>query len=305
MNYFGVLERSFTITRRHRVLWIFGFLLALFGAGSSSGNGIQYTFQGGEFPLEQLGVPPSVGVPLILSIVMIALGLAVAAVVINYVCQTALIGLVGEIEEGQQPTVRHGFDVGWSRRALRLFGVDIVLLLPVVLVAIALVVLLVVPFVVFAISGQGEPAPFVFLLLCCLVLLIPLFIAVTIVLNVLRTFSYRQVVLAGDGVFDAIGNGYRLIRANPGQVAAIWLIMFVIGLLWAAVNFLIGLIAIAVVGGPAALVYAIFKSGIVAVLSALPLLGAAILAFAAVNALYTVFSSTVWTLTYRELRGES
>lgn len=299
MDYFGILERSFAITRRYRVLWLFGFLLALFGAGSSGSNSIQYTFQGDEFPLEQFGAPPAFGIFLILGIVALVIGLAIVAAVINYVCQTALIGLVGEIEEGEEPTVRHGFDVGWSRSALRLFGVDIVIFVPLFLVGMTLAALFIVPF--FLIADQGGPGPVALVLLCCLFFLALLFIAAIVVLSVLQTFFYRQVVLAGDGVFDAIRSGYRLVRANLGQVAAMWLIMFIVGLLWAAINFLIVLVAAAVVGGPAALMYGLFRSGLAAVLAALPFLVVAVLIFAAINALYTVFSSTVWTLTYLEL----
>ncbi len=301
MDYFGILERSFAITRRYRVLWLFGFLLALFGAGSGVGNGVQYTFQGGEFPLQQFGAPPSVGVLVILIVVMLIIVLAIIAAVVNYVCQTALIGLVGEIEEGKSPTVRHGFDVGWSRSALRLFGVDVVLAVPVILV-VMLVAALVAVTIALSMGNQGGSAgPAWILLICCLIFLVPVFIAAAVVLSVLARFAYRQVVLAGDGVLDGIRHGYRLIRANLGSVAVMWLIMFFVGLLWAVVNLLIGFLAFAMVGGPAALIYAIFQSGLAAVIGALPFLVAAVVIFAAINALYTVFTSAVWTLTYLEL----
>ncbi|MBS1250975.1 MAG: hypothetical protein MAG451_00004 [Anaerolineales bacterium] len=299
MDYFGILERSFAITRRYRVLWVFGFLLALFSAGGGAGNGFQYTFQGNEVPPSQFAMGPSLGLILILVIVTLAIGLAILAAIINYVCQTALIGLVGEIEEGEDPTVRHGFDVGWSRSALRLFGVDIAIFVPVFLIAIFLALLIIVP--LFMIADQGDLGPVVFVLLCCAAVFVPVIIAGAIILSILKTFFYRQVVLAGNSVFDAMRNGYRLVRANLGQVIAMWLIMFVIGLVWAAVNFLVGLVALAFVGGPAALMYAVFESGLAAVLGALPFLLPAIVIFAFINALYTVFTSAVWTLTYLEL----
>ncbi len=300
MDYFGILERSLAITRRYRVLWLFGFLLALFSAGGGGGNGVQYSFDSSQYPLEQIGAPPAIGILVVLGVVFIVIALVILAAVIKYVCQTSLIGLVGEIEEGQSPTVRHGFDIGWSRSALRLFGVDIALAIPVILAVMILAALFAVPI---AISAKADNVgPVVVLLLCCLVFLVPIFIAIAIALSVLIKFVYRQVVLAGDSVLDGVRNGYALVRANLGQVAAMWLIMFIVGLLWAAINFIIGLVAFAVVGGPAAFMYAIFhKSVLAAVLGALPFLLVAILVFAAINALYTVFSSTVWTLTYLEL----
>lgn len=302
MDYFGILERSFAITRRYRVLWLFGFLLALFSGGGGGSNGVQYTFQGDESPFSQIGAPPGFGVLVILTIVMIVIALAILAAVIKYVSQTSLIGLVGEIEEGQTPTVRHGFDIGWSRSSLRLFGVDITLFVPTMLILAILGAIIAVPFLAFSVGDQGGPGPLVFALLCCLIFLVPLIIALFVALDLFQKFVYRQVVLAGDGVLAGIRHGYRLIRANLGQVAAMWLIMFVVGLLWAAVNLIIGLVAVAIVGGPAALMYAIFnKSILAAILGALPFLLVTILAFAAINALYTVFTSTVWTLTYLEL----
>lgn len=299
MDYFGILERSFAITRRYRALWVFGFLLALVSVGGGGGNSVQYTFQGGDFQPGQFDISPAFGIFAILAAITLAIGLAILATILNYVSRTALIGLVGEIEAGEDPTVRHGFDVGWSRSAFRLFGIDIAIFVPIFLIAITLIFLFVIPFV--AIADQGDPGPFVVVLLCCLALLIPLLIAAGIILSVLKTFFYRQVVLADDGVFDGIRNGYRLVRANLGQVAGIWLIMLVIGLLWGAVNFVIGLVAFAFVGGPAALMYALFESGLAAVVGALPFLLVAILLLAVINALYTVFTSTVWTLTYLEL----
>lgn len=301
MDYFGILERSFVITRRYRALWLFGFLLALFSAGGGAGNGVQYTFQGDEAPLNQIGAPPGLGVLVILIVVVLVVALAILAAVIKYVCQTALIDLVAEIETGKDPTVRHGFDIGWSRSSLRLFGVDIALVVPVLVILIILGLLFAVPFFVFSAGDQGGPGPLIFVLLCCLVFLVPLLIAVVVALDLFEKFAFRQVVLAGDGVLAGIRRSYRLVRANLGQIAAMWLIMFIIGLLWAAVNLIVGLVAVAAVGGPAALMYAIFRSGLAAALTALPFLLVTILVFAVINALYTVFTSTVWTLTYLEL----
>jgi len=209
--------------------------------------------------------------------------------------------MVGEIEEGEDPTVRHGFDIGWSRRALRLFGVDVAIFFPLALIVAALVAIIIVPFIILVSPNQGGPGPAIVFLLCCLFLLILVVIVAAVILSILRNFFYREVVLAGEGVFDSIRKGYRLVRANPGQVAAMWLIMLLIGFLWAVVNFLIGLVAIAVVGGPAALMYAVFNSGLAAIVGALPFLLLVLLLFAVVNSLYTVFTSTVWTLTYLEL----
>jgi hypothetical protein len=298
MNYIGILERSLTITRRHRVLWVFGFLLALFGAGGGFGNSLQYSFNG-DTPPTPSGLTPNIGILVILALVMIFLALAILAIIVNYLAQTALIGLVGEIEAGEEPTVRHGFDLGWSRSALRLLGADLAVFLPVAVLAAFIVGALVVGFI--ALANQGDPGPVIVLLICCVGLFALCFFVLAIGLSILQTFYYRHIVLGEQGVVDGIQQSYRLIRANLGQVIAMWLIMLVVGLLWGVVNLVLGLIALAFVGGPAAFMYAVFESGLAAVLGALPFLLVMLLAFAIVNMLYTVFGSTVWTLTYLEL----
>jgi hypothetical protein len=298
MDYTGILQRSFDITRRHRALWLFGFLLALFSLGGGTSNGFRFVFQeGGPLRLEQVGREFLLALALVAGLIVVIL--TVITTVINYVAQTALIGMVGEIEAGQTPPVRRGFEIGWSRRALRLFGADLVVFVPVAVV-VALVIGAVVALLVQA-DQAGAPGAALVLLICCLAVFALLLIPLLVVLNVLQRFFYRRIVLAGDGVFDGIRNGWEMIRANVGPVAVIWLIMFVIGLVWTAVNFLLVLSAFALVGLPAAAIYALVGSGLVTALMVLPLVIIALLALAAINALYTVFSSTVWTLTYLEL----
>ena len=163
MDYFGILERSFAITRRYRALWVFGFLLALVSVGGGGGNSVQYTFQGGDFQPGQFDISPAFGIFAILAAITLAIGLAILATILNYVSRTALIGLVGEIEAGEDPTARHGFDVGWSRSAFRLFGIDIAIFVPIFLIAITLIFLFVIP--IDAIADQGDPGPFVVVLL--------------------------------------------------------------------------------------------------------------------------------------------
>lgn len=302
MNYIGILERSLTITRRHRVLWVFGFLLALFGAGGGFGNSVQYSFSG-DTPPAPFEVAPNIGILVVAALVLIALALAILSIIVNYVAQTALIGLVGEIEAGEEPSVRHGFDVGWSRSALRLLGADLTVFLPVALLAAFIVGVLVVGFI--ALANQGDPGPAIVLLICCVGLFALFCVVLGVGLSILQTFYYRHIVLGERGVLDGIQETYRLIRANLGQVIAMWLIMLVVGLLWGVVNLVLGLIALALVGGPAAFMYAIFESGLAAALAALPFLLVMLVAFAIVNMLYTVFGSTVWTLTYLELPNRS
>ena len=46
MNQVALVKRAFAITRRYRVLWLFGILVALTSGGGGGGNGANYSFQG-------------------------------------------------------------------------------------------------------------------------------------------------------------------------------------------------------------------------------------------------------------------
>lgn len=298
MDYFGIVQRSFEITRRYRALWLFGFLIALLGAGGSASNGLRIVFRT-EGPLPQPGMEGRDILLIVTIFGLVVLVIGILTVVVNYVAQAALIGMVGEIETGATPSVRRGFEFGWSRRALRLFGTDLVIFVPITVIG---MLLLAIP--LFLLIAQGDEAgtwivPLLFV--CCLLLFVLLFIPVAIVLSVLQNFYYRRIVLAGDGVFDSIRNAWQMIRANAGPVAVIWLIMFLIGLVWTVVNFLLVLGTFVLVAVPAAALQALVQSWVLAAILVLPLVIVALLALAAINALYTVFSNTVWTLTYLAL----
>lgn len=62
MNYSALLQRAFNITKRFRVLWLFGILVALTGGGTSSGSsGLQYRFD--ESDLQRTNWPDWLQVP--------------------------------------------------------------------------------------------------------------------------------------------------------------------------------------------------------------------------------------------------
>ena len=300
MDYSAILRRSFEITWRHRPLWLFGFLIALLGLGSNASNGLRFVFRGGEVPS-----PPSIGRTEILFIVavlgLVVLVLSIITVVVNYIAQAALIGMVGEIEAGTTPNVRRGFEIGWSRRALRLFGADFALYAPIALL-VTLVIFVPTFFFVVRIGQGGTPtAALPLLFLCCVFPLILLLIPVFLVLSVLQQFAHRRIVLANDGVLDGIRNGWQVIRANVGPVAVMWLILFFIGLVWAAVILFLAFISLALVGIPAIAIHTLTRSWILVAMLVLPLVILVMIVLAAINALYIVFNSTAWTLTYLAL----
>jgi hypothetical protein len=140
-------------------------------------------------------------------------------------------------------------------------------------------------------------------------------IVVGVVLTLLMRFFHRACVLEELGVVEAIRRGYRMVREHLRDVAIMWLIMVGIGLGLAVAMIVVVILLVAlgaVLGGLPAL--------LVGGLSSLALKGAApwILAAAVglpifllvvvlpslfLGGVIEVFKSSVWTLTYREVRA--
>src|SRR4051812_32069060 len=154
MDYGQLISRSVQITLRNRALWLYGFLLALFG-GSGGGN-VNFNSQFPTIPgtptpganpqvpnipgltPDVLGnlrnIPPSVFASVGIALLCLVLFFIVVATIVQNVARSALIGMVNEIEEGNGTSVGQGWGFGWSRYAWRNFLVNLVVGLIVFLV---------------------------------------------------------------------------------------------------------------------------------------------------------------------------
>ena len=212
--------------------------------------------------------------------------------------------------------------MGWSRTALRLFLINLLISLPAVIVFILLFLLAAAPLLLWltertpigiigTVSSSG-----------LFVLLIFLAILVGAVIGLLRRFFWRACALEDLGVIDSIRQGWGLVRNHLKDVGVMWLIMVGVRIGWA-----IALIASAIILFPAILLL-IAIGGVVGGLPALLVGGLAslfleepapwilggvigfpifILVVSApwvfLSGLMEVFKSSTWTLTYRELRA--
>ncbi|HEX7588182.1 MAG TPA: hypothetical protein VF478_07700, partial [Anaerolineae bacterium] len=145
MDYGKILTRSFEITIKHRALWLFGILLALFsgeGGGNfsnlgnlGSGNGRGGT--GSVFPTLPANFWQTVGT-IILAVLCLILALFLLSIILRFVSRGALIGLVQELEaNGTNPTVRRGFSIGGGR-FWQLLGIGLTINLPLAIFSIGL-----------------------------------------------------------------------------------------------------------------------------------------------------------------------
>jgi hypothetical protein len=249
--------------------------------------------------------------------------LGVVTAIARYVAETATIRMVDEYERtGNKVSLRQGLRYGWSRTAWRLFLINLLIGLPVFLLVLGgLVIGVVIFFLVIADNTLLSTAGIV-ALIGLVFLLIFLGVILGVVLNLLRDFFWRACALEGVGVGEAIRQGWSMVRRNWKSVGLMWLVMIAVRIGWAiglvlafilslpvlVLTILAGLIVGGLPGMLVGLVSSLFLGGplpwIVGVLFGLPFF--LVVAFSPLlffRGLGLVYSSTAWTLTYRELKA--
>ncbi len=355
-----ILKRAWHILWNYRALWVFGLILALTAAGSSGGNAnsrAQYSGDGGnqryEAPLpenwrEEIGKAfaevgkeigrileeglPALGISqgeltallwigAAFILVMLVVGIVMA--IARYVSETAVIRMVDEYEATDtKMTIRQGFRVGWSRTSWRLFLINLIVNLPVILL---LGLLVVVGFVIYQmVMGGNETFAVTGVISLIGVAFLSIFVVVilSVLLRLLRQFFWRVCALEDVGVGEALRRGFAMVRENWKNVGLMWLIMIGLGIAWMIVSFIAVILTIPVViitTVVAAVIVAVPGLLLVGLFSLflngyLPWIAGGIfiaplfftLAFSPwvlLTAWQQIYTSTVWTLTYREIKA--
>lgn len=337
MDHMRIIKRAWNILWSYRALWVFGIILALTSAsggngGGGSGGGSPRN-NGGAFPFH---FPPELAQTLhdlsqafdrnfsqglngpffVLAIVLACLALLIGLIAIaaKYVSRVALIRMVDRHEEsGEKLRWTQGLRLGWSRNAWKLFLIDLVVFLPVMLGLLVLFGCAAIPILV-SIGGGNDPTPVgIIATIGMAFLVIFLLIIVIVALSMFMELAYRHAVLNSAGVIESVRHGWKMLRASFREVFLMWLILIGIGIavfIGTVIVFILLLAVAAVFGGGigaglfflvksfAAETAAWITAGVVGGLIALVTLGVP-LAF--LGGLRETFLSTVWTLTFREL----
>lgn len=322
MKYSELLKRALDITWRHRALWLFGFLLALFGGGGGGGGGSFRTQtpngrsggggirppSGGELPPMPL-IPTETIIIIVVAVILAVLLLVLISFLLRVYFQTIIIRMVNEIEEEGNPGVKRGFRLGWSRRTLRLTAINFVVGLVSLIVVLVLLLFGFSPLALLLLDETKFLAPAIILTggLC-----LPVFITITvwgIFVRVLVQLISRQCVLEGSGIVESVKLAFALARRRVSQVAVVWLIMVGVGLGWGIVSALLSMLVLAALIPVAAVafgIYAATKATATALIVGVALAILAIIVLSIpilfVTGLYLVFHSAVWTLAYREMK---
>ncbi len=252
---------------------------------------------------------------------MIVVGLIMA--VARYVAETAVIRMVNEYETtGEKMTVRQGFRIGWSKTAWRLFLINLIVSLPGI--ALMLVLLVAGVAIYFSVVNGNEGFAAFSVVSTVVLVFITIFVVIvlTILLHLLRNFFWRIAVLENVGVRESLQRGFAMVLENWKNVGLMWLVMIGLGIVWMVASIILIIVSIPVVivtAVIAALVAAIPYMLLVGVFSTflggfLPWVAAGLfiaplffpLAFAPwvlLGSWQSVYTSSVWTLTYREIKA--
>jgi hypothetical protein len=342
MDHIKVLKRAFEITWRYRALWIFGIILALVTGGGFSGSGGAPGGDGrqGIWPPDGQGFgPPDWGwsytapdIPqeIVNTVIIAGVGLlcliffiAVVTTVARWVTETALIRMVDGYEEtGEKRSVREGFRMGWSRTAWRLFLIELLLDVPTAVVFMGLFALALSPLLLWLLDVVALGVVGTVAAIGSFFFVIFLAIIVGLVFGALKPFFRRACALEQVGVIESLRQGFGIVRRHLVDVVIMWvlllglrigLVVVMIPLVFLVIPLMLVLLIVGAILGalPALLVgglLSLFFEGpvpwIVGAVVGLPILMLVVASpWVFLSGLVEVFKSSLWTLTYRELRA--
>jgi hypothetical protein len=352
INIGKILKRAWHILWNYKVLWIFGILLVITGGGGAGSNGgssnTGYQFNGNngfqgitsstnpavqEFTqwFQQYIVPLVshteqhiatfiwLGVGLLLFILIVG----VVSALIRYPSETAVIRMVDEYEKtGAKVGFKQGWKLGWNQRAFRLWVIDLVVSLPVILLLALLGGLGLLVYFSVKNGSQAGIAIGVIVGIGCAFLFIFAFIILMVLLNLLRQFFARAAALENTRIGESFRYGWAMFKRNWKSAGLMWLVMLGIGIGFGIAGlivffllipaYLVLVVPAAIVGAiPGLVVFgitSIFASGplawILGILAALPFFLLVVFApLALVSGWFQIYASSVWTLTYREMKA--
>ncbi|MCL6509684.1 MAG: hypothetical protein K6U78_03255 [Anaerolineae bacterium] len=325
MDFGATISRAFNIVLKHRALWILGFLASLIGGAGGSTSAFNapsgsFTPTGptGDLPpemqnfFEQLADNPGLILAGLMGFVCVLFLISIVLWVISIIAHGGLIGGVRQIEEEGGTSFGRAWSVG-ARKFWPLFGLSLLLALPGLVLLVLFLLLFggsLLPIIAASTSGDetalAGAAGGLFLLLCGGGFLACIGLIYGILAAALQTFGERAIVLENLGVVDALRRGWEVIRSNLGNIILLALLMLVISIV---VGFLVAIVAgLLFTPTLAAVFIGVGREGGIGagtiILGALTFLIVVVVS-AIINAFFTAFASTVWTLAYRQFTGAS
>jgi len=239
-NFGEVLTRAWQIIWKHKILWIFGILAGCGrgGGGGSSGGGGNTGFE-----TQAPGLPPqmerwfqTVAENATQYILIAITVLCLIWIVMLFLGTIGRIGLIRGTAQAEGGTEKLIFGQLFSESMpyfWRMFGLSLVIGLPVLILVAILIAGLLTFFVPVSVSsGIGSDTPRLGFLAvipffaACMCLLIPVMLAAGLIVRQ----AENAVVLENLGVFPALSRGWDVFRRNLGPIILMAVILAVIGI---------------------------------------------------------------------------
>jgi hypothetical protein len=346
MKHTDILKRAWKILWDYKALWVFGIILAITTASGGSSNmannasnnnqtsqnqpnmednwsedwnqGWEDASREFEQFFEKIALPEIVTTVVAIAVLVgcVIVFLIVISMIFRYMSEAALIQMVDKYEDtGEKISIREGFRLGFSRTAWKIFLADLVINLPLFLLSMTYVFLVMLPLLLLLTKSPGASILGVVTTIGLFFLGIFLAIVIFGVVSLLKRFFHRSIAIEGLGIFEAIRNGFQLVRQNLVDVGLMWLITFGLNLGFTILLIPIGLIVLvvaAIFGGGIGLVVGglmtLAVKGpipiIVGIIAGLPLfIVLMVVPLGFLDGLRETYMSTTWTLTYRETRA--
>ena len=310
MDFGDIIKRSWKITWRYKALWVLGLFAGISGCQSSGGSsGGGNSFSGNEFSggpggsadFERFGEVLLGMLPLLVGLAVLMVVLGVLWWILGLAATGGLITGVNSIEEGRTRRLPELWADGFGR-FWALLGLDLLLGLPVFLVAMVMLAGIFVPLFTTIAAGNEPGLGFFGSLTGSLCIGIPVLLVMSFFLGIMRLIGLRYLMLGGQGVIESAGNGWRFLRARFKDTFLMWLIN---GGLNIAASFVLAIPVVVV-----ALVAVFPIIGATATESWGALVGVGIAAFvflwlisAAYTAVWGTFTSSLWTVFFRKATG--
>ncbi len=301
MDYGKILQRAFTITIRHRAIWLFGILAVLFGqVFAQAPNGFRFIVPTrGAGALERLWFTlAAVDVWVDVLLAAIAFVLFIIGIFVRLFSRAAIIGMVNDVEKSESTNAGNGFSYGINN-FLRLLAIYLVIWVPFLLVFAILFAISLSPLLLLLNGQQGARVFGIAAAVALVLATVGLVIVVAILLSIAQEFIDRNCVLLGRGVFDSIGDGFRTVRNKFGPAILMWLIMVGVGIIIGMLVFAVAAFLAAVVVVPAIVAWQ--ASSALAITLAIILGLPAFAVFVFLAALVDIFTTAAWTLAYLEI----
>ena len=303
MDFSSILRRAWRITWKHQALWLFG-LMAMWTFPGIIANRLIGDAQGG---FTGLLSAVSFGTILWASFLW-ALITGLVGAVVHAFGRTALVYQANEAEDGIEPSVRSGWE-GGVRYFLRVLVITVLTNLPILVIfGAAWVAALSAGLYDYQTYAQPDAMPNALpdsralnLICGCFGPSICLGLLLTLVLGTVQQLATRACVLQDEGIWQSIVTSWRFFRTNLGSVLMFWGIWLLIGigiLLLLAIplcllSVLVG--GLAVMGGSEGMGLSDMISGSIWINLVWWVISTAF------TSVWFSFSSTSWTLFYRDL----